>query len=38
MGGEAVIKGGPSSRVKLILDINEAFNRLNIRATARGIA
>ena len=35
MGGEAVIKGGSSSRVKLILDINEAFNRLNIRATAR---
>jgi hypothetical protein len=35
MGGEAVIKGGPSTRCDLINAINEAFNRLNIQATAR---
>jgi hypothetical protein len=35
MGGEAVIKGGSSTRVDLINAINEAFNRLNIGATAR---
>jgi hypothetical protein len=35
MGGEAIIRGGPSSRCDLINAINEAFNRLNIRATAR---
>src|ERR1700760_271740 len=28
MGGEAVIKGGPSTRVDLIIAINDAFNRL----------
>ncbi len=34
MGGEAVIRGGPSTRCDLINAINEAFNRLNIQATA----
>jgi hypothetical protein len=34
MGGEAVIRGGPSTRVQLINAINEAFNRLNIQDTA----
>ena len=35
MGGESVIKGGPSTRCDLINAINEAFNRLNIGDTAR---
>ena len=35
MGGDARVKGGPSTRVDLILAINEAFNRLNIQDTAR---
>lgn len=34
MGSEAVIKGGPSSRVQLICAINDAFNRLNVQSTA----
>jgi hypothetical protein len=34
MGSEAVIRGGPSSRVQLICAINDAFNRLNIQSTA----
>lgn len=34
MGSEAVIRGGPSSRVQLICAINDEFNRLNIQSTA----
>jgi hypothetical protein len=35
MGGEAVIRGGPSTRCDLINAINEAFNRLNIDDTVQ---
>jgi len=35
MGGDAVVRGGPSTRGDLIRDINEAFNRLNIQDTAK---
>ena len=38
MGGEAAIRGGPSTRVTLVSEINEAFNRLNIQATAQKLA